>query len=77
MPGADSRCRTGPGHGLALDLQDQPQHAVVDGCWGPMLTTMRSPGLALTGGRDDLVPVLTAQDDHAVAFVDDVFAHQW
>ncbi len=32
----------GLGDRLAVDLQDETEHSVRGGCWGPMLTTMRS-----------------------------------
>ena len=65
---------TAPGldHRLALDLQDQPQHAVRRGVLRTHVDHDAFTGHALAGGGDDLIPVLAAEGDDRV-----VDTHQW
>ena len=50
------------GDGLALDLEDQPQHTVGGRVLGPHVDDDAFTGVRVAGGVDDLVPVLAADD---------------
>ena len=56
----------GLGDGLALDLQDQPQHAVGGGVLRAHVDHDALTGLGFGGRGGDLIPVLPADDHDSV-----------